>query len=326
MPSASSSSNKSTSSSDDIVLTSAASPPWHAVVLLGIMTAVFVHQLPTLQQLDDKATVATFTTPKFVSLRVVGWIRLTIAVIIWATSFQVAVLSQGWYQETTYLTESKLQRVPNHLKGFKTMMPFTSWSWNLLGLAFTLSAYIAFVTVDNNNKSISPWILRAALVSWELAAPFALLVAFVIRYVIWPNVLKAKSSSVNLKHTRNKLMHNANVLFAIMETALLGHSPVVAHHVAMAPLVGILYVLFSWAMIWQWNTPSVGPQFIYFFFDTTLPRYQTSIALIFLLIVLMMFYGLFCVAEWLLLQMGGGLILHLLFVLVVCSSVMRFRD
>ena len=45
-----------------------------------------------------------------------------------------------------------------------------------------------------------------------------------------------------------------------------------------------------------------------------------------LLLVLMVFYGLFCVCDEILLYIDGGLPLHITFVAIICASVMRFRD
>ena len=210
------------------------------------------------------------------------------------------------------------------------MMPFTSLAWNILGLSFALSGYIAWKCSSASDTpddvvQIPTWLLRTALLSWEMAAPFTLLVATVIRYAIWPTVLRSKESTENLKCTRNRLMHNANVFMALVETALLGGLPVHGSHVAVGPLVGCMYVLFSWSMTLQWN-PSQGPQFIYFFMDTTLPGYAPSVALVALLLVMMVFYAFFCWASALLRYLNGGVVTHVLFAAAICCSVMRFRD
>jgi hypothetical protein len=71
--------------------------------------------------------------------------------------------------------------------------------------------------------------------------------------------------------------------------------------------------------------PSAGPQFLYFFMDTTLGT-TTSIALVVLLVVLLVFYGLFCVLHQVLDHLGGGAVLHGLAVVLISSAVCRFRD
>jgi hypothetical protein len=96
---------------------------------------------------------------------------------------------------------------------------------------------------------------------------------------------------------------------------------------SLLPLYGIIYVLFTWSMAMSWNDPSAGPQFLYFFFDTTLPGLAPTIVLAALLAVLLASFGVFYACEYLLASIGGGSLLgHLAFCVVICSSVMRFRD
>jgi hypothetical protein len=320
-------SDDSSKENEKPILTSAP-PPMHAVAVIGFMMAFFIRLLPTWAEIDEIAVTDTFTRrvfPELISIRTLAVIRTVTALIIWATSIHSVFISPGWSQATTYLPHSKLKMVQNPVQGMKTMFPFTSVSWNLLGLAFTLSAYIAWSAVIDQVQAPSRQVLRTAVLVWEVAAPNTLLVAAVIRYVIWPGVLKAKADTMNLKITRNILMHNINVLFCLTETSLTGGLPVRWQEVSLAPLLGCAYVLFTWFMTDKWNTPEQGPQFIYFFFDTTLGA-TTSYALVALLVVLLVFYAMFVSVEHILAFMDGSWPLHVLFVAVVCSSVMRFRD
>ena len=225
---------------------------------------------------------------------------------------------------TAYQPGSKLISVPNRLSGIKTMMPFTSLSWNLLGMSFSLNAYIA--AQGAASQPVNIWILRAAVILWEVAGPFTLLVAAVIRYAIWPALLRGKRDTAGLKHWRNVMMHNMNALFAVSEAALFGGLDVKWSHFAFGPLVGAAYVLFSWIMVHQWNKPEHGPQYIYFFFDTTLPGYKTTIALLLLLLTLTIFYGIFWICDEILVLLGKSVWTHSAFVAVVCGAVMRFKD
>jgi hypothetical protein len=309
------------------VLTSAP-PPWHSVAALGLMTAYFCHYLPSWQVIDEMAVSETFTQvvfPQYMSLQTLALIRATIAVIIWATTIQT-VAGGGWVQATSYLPHSKLKQVKNNVTGYKTLTPFTSVSWNLLGVAFTLSSYICLQTVyPNALPAPTPTILRTAILTWQVAAPNTLLVAAVVRYCIWPGVLRATGDTQELQSHRNKLMHNFNAVFALSEIALLGHLPVRWSQVSLAPLLGVWYVVCSWSTTAQWNLPQHGPQFIYFFLDTTLGA-TTTIAILALLGILLCFYALFVWAEQGLNWMDGAWPLHCLFVAVLSSAVMRFRD
>ena len=209
------------------------------------------------------------------------------------------------------------------VQGFKTQLPFTSWAWNLLGNSFAINAYITFCTMSH--QTIAPWTLRTALLLYETATPCTLLVAAVVRYTIWPNVLKHGGSTKELKHPRTLLMHNANVIMALSEVCLLGGLPIHLSHVSMAPLFGILYVIFTWCMTYQWADQSHGPQFFYFFLDTTLGT-TTSVALLVLMIVLMVSYLLMMVAQVVLNSIGGGVPIHILFVAIISAGVCRWKD
>jgi hypothetical protein len=320
-----------------LVLTSAP-PPWHSVAILSLMAVFFIRTLPTWSQIDEIAVTETFTRrifPELISLRTLATIRTVQALIVWAVSFHSIFLSKGWEQRTSYLPHSKLKMVFNKLKGLRTMFPFTSVSWNLLGVAFTLSAYIAWSAVaaielsgayDTDTANVVHiFVLRTAILVWEVAAPNTLLVAAVVRYVIWPGVVRAGGDTTNLQHLRNGLMHNGNVLLALTETCLTGGLPVRWSEVSLAPLLGCTYVLFSWYMTDKWNEKQNGPQFIYFFFDTTVGA-TTSYALVALLAVLLIFYTLFVSVEHILAFMDGGWPFHVVFVVAVSSVVMRFRD
>jgi hypothetical protein len=205
------------------------------------------------------------------------------------------------------------------------MMPFTSWSWNVLGVSFALNAWIAYQAgVLQRQDYVPPSLLRMALLLYSVATPSTLLVSFVVTYAIWPNLLRQKISTKNIKSPRTLIWHNANVMMALTESFLLGGIPVRIRYIAVAPMLGILYVLFTWYRMNSWK-PTEGPQFIYFFFDTTL-GIKTTLALLVLLLVMMMFYTIFAMAHSLLPILGGSLVFHISFVTVVCAIVCRFRD
>jgi hypothetical protein len=204
-------------------------------------------------------------------------------------------------------------------------MPFTSWSWNLLGISFTLNAWIAYhAGISQRLDYIPTSLLRISLLIHAVAAPTTLLVSFVVTYAIWPNLLRQKLPTKNIKSLRTLIWHNANVMMALTESFLLGGIPVRIRYIAVAPMLGILYVLFSWYRMKSWK-PTEGPQFIYFFFDTTL-GIKTTLVLLVLLLVMMIFYTIFAMAYAILPSLGGNFLFHLLFVIGVCATLCRFRD
>jgi hypothetical protein len=219
------------------------------------------------------------------------------------------------------------------MKGWKTMLPFTSVSWNLVGLCFLINAVIAFQVdaIQRQSKILlmfapDQWILRVALLLWEASAPYTILVTSVVRYVIWPAEIRFDNDTSVLKQTRLLLMHNANVLVVLIESALLSGLPVQWEHVGVAPVIGLAYVVFSWSIARHWTAKEHGPQFLYHFLDTTLPGYESTMALAALLLVLIVSFAVFCASEELLQIAGSSIYAHCGFVIVTSSLVMRFRD
>lgn len=315
-------------STADVKALSSAPPPWHSVFFIGL--ALAISSLVALSNGDENVSVDVFThrvLPKLVSLEGMAYLRLFLAASVWMVSFHLVVISNGWEQTTTYRKDSKLVKVANHMVGWKTMCPFTSLSWNLLGLNFTLSGYIAW-SVANGESDFSPQFLKFALVIWEVSAPFSVLVSMVIRYVIWPGVLKAKGDTSNLRSTSNKFMHNFNCVYSLAEASLIGGLPVRWQDLPYATIVGCFYVIFTWLMALSWNEKKYGPQFIYFFLDTTLPGFFPSFALIALLVALCIFYAFFAtLSNFILPQLEPyGLPAHAFIVAIFASRMVRFKD
>ena len=220
-----------------------------------------------------------------------------------------------------------------NLEGIKAQAAFTSWSWNLLGLMFAhnglLTLYIDHCTKQGtlSNTQDSFWLtfcLRGSIILFETAAPTTMLIAAVVRYALWDKALQ-NAGSHNLKKNTILLQHNANVIMALTEIGLLGGIPVRFSDTAVAALWGLAYVLFAWAMRFSW-LPSGDPQFLYFFLDTTLPGYTSSIALLVLILVLLVFYTLFVVVDDIMILLGGGPVVHTFVILATSSIVCRFRD
>jgi hypothetical protein len=249
------------------------------------------------------------------------------ALNIWSTSLTHYVLQIliSWVQVTAYLPASKLRKTEIMMQGIRTLLPYTSWAWNLLGVSFALSAFIAHHQASVHGKQDVPQpLLRVALLLYEIAAPSALLVSFVVSYAIWPNLIRQGACTANIQAPRTLIWHNGNIIMALAETVLLGGIPVKLRHFAVAPMFGMLYVLFTWSAMHYWK-PSHGPQFLYFFFDTTLGTTSTY-AMVILMAVMLAFYSLFAIVDMLLDHFGGGLVPRLLFVIVTCTMVCRFRD
>lgn len=338
-------------------------PPWHSFAFITALLAIIVPHLPTFDSLDEFATVAILTHRKFpdlMSLQTLGLIRLAIAAIALSLTFYLACINSGWDVYPNYKPHSKLRRVFIRLEGIGTLCPFTSWCWTILGVGFlcrgilTLAAASVAVVEDQNQR---PWwaswasivvdkanvdkyilknhyFLRATFVLWELTGPFAILVSSVIKYVIWPEVAKGGKPH-NLAGVRNQLQHNCNTIFTLLEVTLLGGIPVEFSHLSMATLMGILYIGFTWIManFYFGNAKTTGPQYIYWFMDTTL-GINTTKALAALAFALTLFFVLFSFVIHAFLGGGGGggngedinLVHNVLFLVVGTFTVCRFKN
>jgi hypothetical protein len=105
-------------------------PPWHTLIVFTCMSIGIFQSLPSLQKLDEIATLSTFTVryfPNLLSLQHLCFCRAAITVFIWTVTLQMVTCTIGWEQMTPYKPQSKLKMVPNLLIGRKTLYPFTSW-------------------------------------------------------------------------------------------------------------------------------------------------------------------------------------------------------
>jgi hypothetical protein len=144
-----------------LVVLKSAPPPLHTVLTLGILSLVFVRSCPSTKCLDEVATVETFTRvlfPNLMNVYSLAYIRLFMALTIWWTTLETAILAYSNNNNATiilptYLPGTKLKRAPIRLNGIKSLYPFTCWSWILLGISFTLNAYIAIQGTAGGGRS-----------------------------------------------------------------------------------------------------------------------------------------------------------------------------
>ena len=68
---------------------SSAWPPLHTQILVGMFAAFFVARFPSLESIDEVATVETFTRvlfPEYLSVRSLAYIRLALAMVPFSTT------------------------------------------------------------------------------------------------------------------------------------------------------------------------------------------------------------------------------------------------
>ncbi|KAL3798276.1 hypothetical protein HJC23_000190 [Cyclotella cryptica] len=312
-----------------------APPPMHTLIVFATAMLGCVIAMPSTQSLDEYATIDTFTTSIFkdglfyFTPLALGVIRMTFAFICMVVT--IAKVRNGVNLKLTYLPDSKLRKGIIKMSGLKTQGFFTAWSWNLLGIAFFLSG-LAPLLVAYDKKQIlldNPWILRAALVSFEIAAPSALFISFIVTYSLWPTAYKTHgpTGTMGFKSWVSLFQHDANTFMVLLELCLMGGIPVKLSHASFAPLYAGVYQVFMWCMANYW-VPKHGPVFLYFFVDTTLGK-KTTLFMIGLLSVIFVSFLFFA-----LLEMGVAKIEHsehgvfpnFCCVFLISSLLMKFND
>lgn len=310
-------------------------PSAQSVAFVLTVTAACIATLPNIfSTIDSVATIETCTTPLFpeyLSRSSLGWIRLGFSFLIGTVA--VFKCFGDNYLHVHYLKGSKLTHSPVSVGGLRTQAMFTSWSWNLLGLSFAFSGLLTLYIDDSSRKynrdeimalPYMQWALRASILLFEISAPVAMLVSAVIKYAIWPRALASKEGNTSgLKDKLTLLQHNSNIIMSLAEVGLLGGLPIRLADIALAPLFGVIYILFSWGMRFKWIPGET--HFLYFFLDTTLGRTST-IALMALTAILMMFYGIFMLVDDFIALFGEGILINFTMVVILSCLFCRFKD
>lgn len=319
----------------ELIFLKSAPPPIHTVVVFVVAMALCVWTLPSLESIDEHATVETFTTSIFkegpfsISPVALGNIRLLFAFIcIYTTKEKIR---NGAEFKIVRMAGSELRGGYVAMKGWRTQGFYTSWAWNLLGLSFFLGGMIPMLIAYGREDILQkyPWILRAALISFEVAAPSALLTSSIVTYALWPKAYKdhGASGTKGFKGWIGLLQHNANSFSVLAEVLLMGGLPVMLSHASFAPLFAGIYQAFLWFMANRW-APNHGPVFPYFFMDTTLGR-RTTIFMVVLLAVIGFFFILFALLDMgmAMIEEGGhGAIPNVCCVIFMSYMLMKLKD
>ena len=177
-------------------------PQTLAVYIVAMSICFFT--LPSVEEIDSYATVETFSTPIFadgllnLSPLALGTIRLLFALFVIVVTKEK--LKVGSTFKIVRLNGSKLHGGICDMSGWYSQCFFTAWSWNILGLAFFLSGLIPMLVHFDRESTLAdhPWILRSALVTFEIAAPCAFLTSFIVTYALWPRWVHEYNQMVQL--------------------------------------------------------------------------------------------------------------------------------
>lgn len=307
-----------------------AHPPIQAVAFLASVLSVCLVCMPKVfSTLDSDATIEVLTTPRFddvISKKALGYIRLSIASVIFAVTLHRMTNTQN-PMTTPYLESSKLRRTPLLNQGIRSQMMFTAWCWNLLGLTFALNGTITLLSVYNDYSDVPEYLqnlIRCALLTFEMSFPASMMVSSITRYILWPKAKKI-NDTMGFRNIRSLLQHNGNIVVSLTEVAILGRIPVRLDYIPLCVLLGCVYILHTWNMTHRW-LPTKEPQFVYFFFDTTLDKKIVVFVLVALLCVMMMFHCMFVSVTVLVDYLDGDILCNVFVVLGVTSCFCRFRD
>jgi hypothetical protein len=288
-----------------------------------------------LNSIDEYATISTFTNggPLAFSPLVLSIVRLSFATI--SIVVTIYKLQNGRPFKIVRLPGSKLPGGTVDMLGWRTQGFYTSWAWNLLGLSFFFGGLIPLLVVvhemmgTEEKIKINPWLLRLALITFEIAAPSAFLTSFIVTYGLWPQGYKqhGPSGTVGFKGPTNIIQHNGNCAMVLIEVLLMSGLPILLSHIVFAILFGLLYIAFIWFMIHRW-APKKGPVFPYFFLDTTL-GIKTTLFMIALMTVMGTFFVLFalldkCIAM--IEERDYGVVPNLCCIALVSFILMKFKD
>lgn len=238
-----------------------------------------------MDEISNKEVLLHVNFPDILSIRHVACLRLLFGSVMIFDSLY-AVLWGKWEQDTDYYYPYSTLKVVRGMpfrgfmysgsvtSGLLTLSSFTMWAWTLEGFTFMLLGgiplYLDMMEPSREGAEVSVWWYRVAMIGWEICAPTSLLVSSIVTYVLWPMALQQGENNAKLlKHPGAMLEHNFNVLTCLTEVALLGGLPIRYQDFVYAPLFGLVYVFFTYAMMHSWAAPECGPQFMYPFFDTT---------------------------------------------------------
>lgn len=319
-----------------------AHPPLEAIAIAFAILYYGLSSIPKIfATLDSVATVDVISAPLFedsMSKFTLAYTRLGLAIIGLATSFY-RCNKKGHVTVVPYVKRSKLVKRPINLDGIRSQIMFTQWCWNCLTLSLFINGFITLHSAhqEDNQGSVSPLpnaltsfllqpnMLRVAILLFEIAAPTSMLVSTITKYALWPQSLKSPVGSANLRKPVALLQHNLNIVTSLLEVGVLGRIPVRLNDIAITLVYGCIYVIFMWS-IKRRLVDTTEPQFIYFFFDTTLGK-KWSISVIFVLLtILITFFILFTLIDDILAFVNGGLWTNFVVIGAFSSLFCRFKD
>jgi len=237
------------------------------VVYLVVVVTLLAGSLHKYGSASDKisaATIAESRLPELLSQTGLFALRcVMLAINLYATMHKLTTSED---KVVLHLPASALPpSVAIHIKGPMWLTFFTVEAWCLQG-AYLLGATVCSAsTLYGLELPFGEWVPTALWMAFEVSFAVAVLVSFIVKYVLIPGVLGKGQSVDNFFEIDDLLMHNCNVLFMALEL-LFNDLPITLGHFPLAALWGLTYVVFSWVWL-AWKGVCW-----YDFLDPTLPN------------------------------------------------------
>lgn len=123
---------------------------------------------------------------------------------------------------------------------------FTQWSWLAIVVFFCASAFCSvsvLMSPDDPSHNQPTLAANVAVVSLQVAWPFALLTTIVVTFVLVPTKFKRGLKQDGFFAAQNIAMHNHNVALVLVELLLDQITPTVSH-LPFAPMFGLAYLIY----------------------------------------------------------------------------------
>jgi hypothetical protein len=186
----------------------------------------------------------------------------------WQLRFDMAIAVAAGLTMTVASLRHESGSCAIHLRHLSRLTTFTAWSWLLIGLYFLLTLYITHHSRDNHTHTHTPpppaWLLHVTWVLYEVSFAVSLLITVMVTFVLIPKAKQRMLSVQTFFSTPALLMHNANVVFMVIEGAS-NRLPFLLPHLVFAVLYGVLYTIFAWGWFLHRGV------FYYFFLDFAHP-------------------------------------------------------
>jgi hypothetical protein len=165
-----------------------ASVPTSILLFVGVCLSSSVYLLvTTVDAASTSITLSNVANSNKASTELLFTFRFLSAVIIWYVTIFMAVIDENGI----VIKDGKKSAT---LLGLNRLSTFTCWCWMLLGVYFSCAAYLSFnaqkgsSSVQNNGENIvmSPFLIVATNILFEMAGSLGVLVTVLVTFVLWP--------------------------------------------------------------------------------------------------------------------------------------------